>query len=81
MYASVSCAVVLPSVSQHASKGSYPRNWPQLVCTAGGLDTMLSVGVYGIIFSYIFHPASDDYRIMKVRDIGNIRKEIANIFS
>ncbi|CAG9099624.1 unnamed protein product [Plutella xylostella] len=65
IYASVSCAVVMPSVARQQRPGC-SRNWPQLVCTAGGVDTALSVGVYGLVYSYMFVNASDVYKYVKV---------------
>ncbi|CAK1603268.1 unnamed protein product [Parnassius mnemosyne] len=65
IYASVSCAVVMPQVQQHGTKPDRTQNWPQLICTAGGTDTALSVGVYGLIFSFMFSDASDLYRYLK----------------
>lgn len=65
IYASLSCAVLMPSITQQAKNEVSKRNWPQLVCTAGGIDTALSVGVYGLIFSYIFIPTNEPYRITK----------------
>ncbi|XP_063839247.1 sodium/hydrogen exchanger 9B1-like isoform X1 [Ostrinia nubilalis] len=65
IYASVSCPVVMPPVLRVSASAGSPRNWPQLVCTAGGIDTALSVGVYGLIYSIIFYEASDGCRYTK----------------
>ncbi|XP_030021466.1 sodium/hydrogen exchanger 9B2 isoform X2 [Manduca sexta] len=66
IYASLSCAVVMPAVLRSGVSPDRTHNWPQLVCTAGGTDTALSVGVYGIVFSYIFSDVDDTYRYIKV---------------
>ncbi|OWR52668.1 mitochondrial sodium/hydrogen exchanger NHA2 like protein [Danaus plexippus plexippus] len=65
VYASVSCPVVMPSVLKHAKNASGTVNWPQLICTAGGLDTALSVGIFGVIFSFMFYETDYSYRILK----------------
>lgn len=65
VYASVSCAVVMPSVVRINKSASGGRNWAQLVCTAGGTDTALSVGGYGIVFSLMFYETNDTYRYTK----------------
>lgn len=66
IYASVSCPVVMPSVIKHGKNASGKVNWPQLICTAGGLDTALSVGTFGLIFSFMFYETHDSYRYVKV---------------
>lgn len=66
IHASVSCAVVMPSVIRLGASCGSGRNWAQLVCTAGGTDTALSVGVYGLFFSFMFHAESDVYKYVKV---------------
>ncbi|KAJ0181767.1 hypothetical protein K1T71_002489 [Dendrolimus kikuchii] len=66
IYASVSCPVIMPSVLRIGSDSNRSYNWPQLVCTAGGTDTALSVGVYGIVYSFIFSNVNDTYRFTKV---------------
>ncbi|XP_052756856.1 sodium/hydrogen exchanger 9B1-like [Galleria mellonella] len=65
IYASVSCAVIMPSVIKHNKLAGGKRNWTQLICTAGGIDTALSVGVYGLIYSFIFYDTNDIYRYTK----------------
>ncbi|XP_038210533.1 sodium/hydrogen exchanger 9B1-like isoform X1 [Zerene cesonia] len=66
IYASVSCPVTMPSVIKHGKLTKGAVEWPQLICTAGGLDTALSVGVYGITYTYIFtNEDSDVYRLVK----------------
>ncbi|XP_026324141.1 sodium/hydrogen exchanger 9B1-like [Hyposmocoma kahamanoa] len=65
LYASVSCAIVMPSVCRISASKSGARNWAQLICTAGGTDTALSVGVYGLIYSYIFVEVDDTYKYIK----------------
>ncbi|CAH0749062.1 unnamed protein product [Diatraea saccharalis] len=65
VYASVSCAVVMPAVTRISAAAGCTRNWSQLVCTAGGTDTALSVGVYGLIYSFIFYDTDDTYRYTK----------------
>ncbi|KAJ2953555.1 hypothetical protein O0L34_g1157 [Tuta absoluta] len=64
IFASVSCPVIMPSVARIGMKGG--RNWPQIVCTAGGTETALSVGVYGCVLSYIFSDSGDTYRYTKL---------------
>ncbi|CAF4760022.1 unnamed protein product [Pieris macdunnoughi] len=67
VYASVSCPVTMPSVIKHGKVACGKVEWAQLICTAGGIDTALSVGVYGIVYSYIFvREDSDIYRYVKV---------------
>lgn len=66
IYASVSCPVVMPLVIKHGYNASGKVNWPQLICTAGGLDTALSVGTFGLIFSFMFYETHDSYRYVKV---------------
>lgn len=66
IYASVSCPVVMPAVLRIGSDPNRSHNWPQLVCTAGGTDTALSVGVYGIVYSFIFSNVNETYRFTKV---------------
>lgn len=66
VYASVSCPVVMPSVAKHGKNASGSVNWPQLICTAGGIDTGLSVGVFGVIFTFMFYETDDNYRYIKV---------------
>lgn len=70
LYASVSCAIVMPSVCRISASTSGARNWPQLICTAGGTDTALSVGVYGLIYSYIFVDVDDTYKYIKVSHVS-----------
>lgn len=65
IYASVSCPVVMPLVIKHGYNASGKVNWPQLICTAGGLDTALSVGTFGLIFSFMFYETHDSYRYVK----------------
>ncbi|CAH2066541.1 unnamed protein product, partial [Iphiclides podalirius] len=65
IYASVSCAVIMPPVQRHTKDADRTQNWPQLICTAGGTDTALSVGVYGLIHSFMFTDAIDLYRYIK----------------
>ncbi|KOB78423.1 hypothetical protein OBRU01_02511, partial [Operophtera brumata] len=43
------------------------RIWPQFVMTASGMDTALSVGTFGIIYSYMFVNADETYRYIKLR--------------
>lgn len=61
----------MPEV-QKASGGSgnLSQNWNQLILTAGGTDTALSVGVFGVIHSFMMHEGDDTYRYVKV-DILN----------
>lgn len=66
VYASVSCAIIMPSVGRINANAGGTRNWAQLICTAGGTDTALSVGVYGLIYSYIFVEVDDTYKYIKV---------------
>lgn len=66
LYASVSCAIVMPSVGRINASANGARNWVQLICTSGGTDTALSVGVYGLISSYIFVEVDDIYKYIKV---------------
>ncbi|XP_004929389.1 sodium/hydrogen exchanger 9B2 isoform X1 [Bombyx mori] len=66
IYASLSCAVVMPSVLKVGTSPDRTHNWPQLCSTAGGIDTALSVGIYGIVYSYIFSDVHDAYRYTKV---------------
>ncbi|VVC93611.1 unnamed protein product, partial [Leptidea sinapis] len=54
VYSSVSCPIIMPSVVKHGKSYGGDRNWPQLVCTAGGVDTALSVGVFGVACSALF---------------------------
>ncbi|XP_041970146.1 sodium/hydrogen exchanger 9B1-like isoform X2 [Aricia agestis] len=65
VYASVSCPVIMPLVQKHGQRARNPVNWAQLVCTAGGLDTALSVGIYGVLFSFMFYETHDTYRYAK----------------
>ncbi|XP_073941634.1 sodium/hydrogen exchanger 9B1-like isoform X2 [Choristoneura fumiferana] len=65
IHASVSCAVVMPGVIRLGASCGSGRNWVQLVCTAGGTDTALSVGVYGLFFSFMFHAETDVYKYVK----------------
>ncbi|XP_072936432.1 sodium/hydrogen exchanger 9B2-like [Epargyreus clarus] len=65
IYSSVSCPVIMPAVNKHGKNSNGKQNWPQLICTAGGLDTALSVGVYGIINSFMFYETTDLYRYIK----------------
>ncbi|CAK1549820.1 unnamed protein product [Leptosia nina] len=66
VYASVSCPVTMPSVIKHGKLSTGTVEWAQLICTSGGLDTALSVGVYGITYTYIFvQEDSDVYRYVK----------------
>lgn len=65
-YASVSCPVIMPSVIKHGKKANGKINWTQLVCTSGGLDTALSVGIFGVLFSFIFYEFDDSYHYIKV---------------
>ncbi|XP_045765238.1 uncharacterized protein LOC123867292 [Maniola jurtina] len=65
VYASVSCPVVMPSVVKHGKKASGTVNWTQLICTAGGIDTGLSVGVFGVIFTFMFYETHHSYRYIK----------------
>ncbi|XP_068621560.1 sodium/hydrogen exchanger 9B2-like isoform X2 [Battus philenor] len=65
IYASVSIPVIMPLVQRHGTKPDRTQNWPQLICTAGGTDTALSVGVYGLIFTFMFSNANDLYRYLK----------------
>ncbi|CAH0726633.1 unnamed protein product, partial [Brenthis ino] len=64
-YASVSCPVIMPSVIKHGKSASGKVNWSQLICTAGGLDTTLSVGTFGVLFSFIFYEFDDSYHYVK----------------
>ncbi|CAB3249884.1 unnamed protein product [Arctia plantaginis] len=65
-YASVSFAVVMPAVQNSSgSSGNLSQNWNQLILTAGGTDTALSVGVFGVIHSFIMHEGDDTYRYIK----------------
>ncbi|XP_053605076.1 sodium/hydrogen exchanger 9B2-like isoform X2 [Plodia interpunctella] len=64
VYASVSCPVVMPLVVKHSSL-CIQRNWPQFVCTAGGVDTALSVGIFGVLYSFLFYDTDDTYRYAK----------------
>ncbi|GBP62612.1 hypothetical protein EVAR_46451_1 [Eumeta japonica] len=64
IYASVSCAVLTP-LMRRWKDGMSKVNWTQLVCTAGGTDTALSVGVCGLLLSYEFHVAENVYRYVK----------------
>lgn len=68
MYASVSCAILMPTVQAVSSGKNLRQNWSQLICTAGGTDTALSVGVYGAIHSFIMYEGEGDepYRYIKV---------------
>ncbi|XP_059048942.1 sodium/hydrogen exchanger 9B2-like isoform X2 [Achroia grisella] len=65
IYASVSCAVLMPSVINNNKLAGGKRNWTQLICTAGGIDTALSVGVYGLIYSFMVYDTNDIYRYTK----------------
>ncbi|KAM3959028.1 putative SLC9B1-like protein SLC9B1P1, partial [Aphomia sociella] len=65
IYAAVSCAVVMPSVIRDNKLAGGKHNWAQLICTAGGIDTALSVGVFGLIYSFIFYDTNDVYRYTK----------------
>ncbi|XP_050675581.1 sodium/hydrogen exchanger 9B1-like isoform X2 [Leptidea sinapis] len=66
VYSSVSCPIIMPSVVKHGQSYGGDRNWPQLVCTAGGVDTALSVGVFGVVFTYILGEETDTtYRYVK----------------
>ncbi|KAI8427736.1 hypothetical protein MSG28_002165 [Choristoneura fumiferana] len=73
IHASVSCAVVMPGVIRLGASCGSGRNWVQLVCTAGGTDTALSVGVYGLFFSFMFHAETDVYKYVKIdHDLWNV---------
>nr|XP_026487747.1 sodium/hydrogen exchanger 9B1-like isoform X1 [Vanessa tameamea] len=65
IYASVSCPVVMPPVLKHGKNAGGKVNWPQFICTAGGIDTALSVGTFGLIFSYMFYETHEGYRLVK----------------
>ncbi|XP_013200451.1 sodium/hydrogen exchanger 9B2 isoform X2 [Amyelois transitella] len=65
VYASVSCPVVMPLVIKHSKLAGGKRNWPQFVCTAGGIDTALSVGVFGMLYSFLFYETDETYRYVK----------------
>ncbi|XP_049888085.1 sodium/hydrogen exchanger 9B2-like isoform X2 [Pectinophora gossypiella] len=65
IYASASCPVIMPSVVRASAGASAHRNWPQLVCTAGGADTALSVGVFGLVSSFMFSDTDDDMRYVR----------------
>ncbi|CAH2211252.1 jg297, partial [Pararge aegeria aegeria] len=55
----------MPSVVKHGKNAGGEVNWPQLICTAGGIDTGLSVGVFGVIFTFMFYETHDSYRYIK----------------
>ncbi|XP_063376142.1 sodium/hydrogen exchanger 9B2-like isoform X2 [Cydia fagiglandana] len=65
VYCSLSWAVVMPGVARLSAASGSARNWAQLVSTAGGTDTALSVGVYGLIFSFIFTEENQLYKYIK----------------
>ncbi|KAL4704069.1 hypothetical protein ACJJTC_001991 [Scirpophaga incertulas] len=66
VYASLSCIVVMPTMVRITNSAGCQRNWTQLVCTAGGVDTALSVGVYGIISTFMFYDTTNEsYRYSK----------------
>ncbi|RVE42721.1 hypothetical protein evm_012633 [Chilo suppressalis] len=65
VYASMSGAVVLPSVARISADADCTRNWVQLIGTTSGTDTALSVGVYGILHSYIFYETDVIYKYVK----------------
>lgn len=64
----------MPSVSRISASAGGARNWTQLICTAGGTDTALSVGVYGLIYSYIFVEVDDTYKYIKVSFIVTLEE-------
>ncbi|XP_052756898.1 sodium/hydrogen exchanger 9B2-like isoform X2 [Galleria mellonella] len=64
--ASVSPAVVVPTVNALSKRGLGAKNQiAQLVGNAGGLDTAVTEGVFGIINSAIFYESPLSYRITK----------------
>ncbi|KAF9812089.1 hypothetical protein SFRURICE_021446 [Spodoptera frugiperda] len=65
IYASVSCPVLMPTVVKLTAGKNLGQNWPQLICTAGGTDTALSVGVSGVIHSFIMYEGDDAYRYIR----------------
>ncbi|XP_026738097.1 sodium/hydrogen exchanger 9B1-like isoform X1 [Trichoplusia ni] len=65
IYASVSCPVLMPTVVKLTAGKNLARNWPQLICTAGGTDTALSVGVFGVLHSFIMYDGDDAYRYIR----------------
>lgn len=65
--ASVSPAVVVPTVMNHNARGFGAKSQiALLVGNAGGLDTAFTEGMFGIINSAIFYQSSMTYRIIKV---------------
>ncbi|KAJ8729511.1 hypothetical protein PYW08_001092 [Mythimna loreyi] len=65
IYASVSCPILMPTVVRLTAGKNLGQNWPQLICTAGGTDTALSVGVFGVIHSFIMYDGDDAYRYIR----------------
>ncbi|KAL4704045.1 hypothetical protein ACJJTC_001967 [Scirpophaga incertulas] len=66
IYASVSCIVVMPTVLRITKSTGSRRNWTQLVCTAGGVDTALSLGVYCLLSTFMFYDTTNEiYRYSK----------------
>ncbi|KAL0894688.1 hypothetical protein ABMA27_013233 [Loxostege sticticalis] len=64
--ASVSPAVVVPTVMNHNARGFGAKSQiALLVGNAGGLDTAFTEGMFGIINSAIFYQSSMTYRIIK----------------
>ncbi|XP_021189295.3 sodium/hydrogen exchanger 9B2 isoform X1 [Helicoverpa armigera] len=64
--ASVSPAIVVPTVNGFSARGLGTKNQiALLVANAGGLDTAFTEGVCGVINSAIFYPAPLVYRIVK----------------
>lgn len=64
----------MPSVCRISASAGAARNWAQLICTAGGTDTALSVGVYGLIYSYMFVEVEDTYKYIKVSFIFTLEE-------
>lgn len=65
----MSCPVLMPTVVKLTAGKNLGQNWPQLICTAGGMDTALSVGVSGVIHSFIMYEGDDAYRYIRVSEI------------
>ncbi|XP_075992163.1 sodium/hydrogen exchanger 9B2-like isoform X3 [Anticarsia gemmatalis] len=64
-YASVSCAILMPTIQRITGGKNLSQNWPQLICTAGGTDTALSVGIFGVVHSFMMHEGDEPYRYLK----------------
>lgn len=65
--ASVSPAIVVPTAMALSARGlGVKKQIALLVGNAGGLDTAFTEGMFGVINTAIFYPASFTYRIIKV---------------